>query len=143
MADGYVIAFDFGLRHIGVAAGQTVTGNATGVTTLRAEQGKPDWKSVGELIEAWAPLRLLVGLPLNMDGTESDMSARARAFASKLQRRTGIQVILVDERLTSREALHQQRSPRSNRAQRPPQGTHEQAAVLIAESWLSGQTRGA
>jgi putative holliday junction resolvase len=142
MADGYVIAFDFGLRHIGVAAGQTVTGSATGVTTLRAEQGKPDWQSIAELIEAWRPIRLLVGLPLNMDGTDSDMSGRASAFAAKLQRRTGIPVTLVDERLTTREARDQQRAIGRSKRPRLQQGGHEQAAVLIAETWLREQPTG-
>jgi putative holliday junction resolvase len=137
--EGYVIAFDFGLRYIGVAAGQTVTGTANPLTTLRADQGKPDWRALGELIRAWAPVRLLVGLPLNMDGSESDMSSRATAFAGKLQRRTGIPVILVDERLTSREANTQLQSWRSPRV---PRGAHEQAAVLIAESWLAEPSPG-
>jgi putative holliday junction resolvase len=136
VTEGYVIAFDFGLRHIGVAAGQTVTGTANPLTTLRADQGKPDWRAVAELIRPWAPVRLLVGLPLNMDGSDSDMSARATAFAEKLQRRTGIRVTMVDERLTSREARAQQ--PR--RSQRASRGDHEQAAVLIAQTWLAEPT---
>jgi putative holliday junction resolvase len=129
---GYVLAFDFGLRHIGVAAGQTVTGTASPVTTLRAVQGRPDWRAVGKLVSSWTPLRLLVGLPLNMDGSDSEMSQRAAAFAEKLERRTGVPVTLVDERLTTREARERLRNARGRRT-----GTgHAQAAVLIAETWL-------
>lgn len=130
VSQGYVIAFDFGMRHIGVAAGQTVTGTASPLLTLRARDGKPDWQAIGKLIREWRPLRLLVGLPLNMDGSDSDMSARASAFARQLQRRTGVAVELVDERLTTHAARQQ------TQQQRGQQRSHEQAAVLIAESWL-------
>lgn len=123
-ASGYVLAFDFGLRHIGVASGQTVTGTATPLTTLRARHGRPDWAAVAELVASWRPLCLLVGLPLNMDETESDMSERAREFAAALERRTGIPSLLVDERLTSRAA-------------REYGGEHAAAAALIAETWLN------
>lgn len=125
--DGYVLAFDFGLRHIGVAVGQTVTAGAGPLATLAARNGKPDWAEVARLIRTWMPKRLLVGLPLNMDGSESDMCAAARAFAAELERRSGVPVILVDERLTTREAQALD-----------PDRAHELAAVLIAETWLAG-----
>ena len=124
--EGYVLAFDFGLRHVGVAAGQSVTGTASPVTTLRASNGRPDWSEVTELVRAWKPRALVVGLPLNMDDTESEMSERARDFAAALERRTGIPTELVDERLTTREA---------NRAG----GDHAFAAMLIAETWLNAR----
>jgi putative Holliday junction resolvase len=121
---GFVLAFDFGLRHIGVAAGQTVSHTASPITTLRARDGKPHWPEVVELVRHWSPLKLLVGLPLNMDDTESDMSARARAFAATLERCTGIDTDLVDERLTTREAAGHG-------------GDHALAAALIAATWLN------
>lgn len=124
--DGYVLAFDFGLRHIGVAAGQTVTASAGPLTTLDARDGKPRWEEVTALVGEWSPVRLLVGLPLNMDDTESDMSGRARRFASTLERRTGVPVSLVDERLTTRAAAEQG-------------GDHAAAAALIAETWLNAR----
>jgi len=120
----YVLAFDFGLRHIGVAAGQTVTRTASPVATLRARDGKPDWPELTKLVAEWNPARLLVGLPLNMDGTESEMSERARRFAAELARRTGLPTDLVDERLTTRAATE-------------AGGTHAHAAALIAETWLN------
>jgi putative Holliday junction resolvase len=121
---GYVLAFDFGLRHVGVASGQTVSRTARPLTTLRARDGKPDWEAVKDLVRTWRPVRLLVGLPLNMDESESEMSARARVFASHLARHAGITVDLVDERLTSREAAEQG-------------GDHALAATLIAQTWLN------
>jgi putative holliday junction resolvase len=123
-----VLAFDFGLRHIGVAVGQTVTGTASPVATLGARDGVPDWARVHALVATWRPDALLVGLPLNMDGSESEMSARARGFARRLAEKTGHPCSLVDERLTTREA----RSLDAGRV-------HEIAAVMIAESWLEAQ----
>lgn len=120
---GYVIAFDFGLRYIGVAAGQTVTATASALTTLKARDGKPDWQVLLDIVQPWQPHTLIVGLPLNMDDTESEMSGRARTFAAALERRTGIATVLVDERLTTRAARQQD-------------GDHAEAAVLIAETWL-------
>lgn len=119
---GTVLAFDFGLKHIGVATGQTVTRTATPLTTLSARDGSPHWKAVRKLVDEWRPVRLIVGLPLNMDDTESDMSERARAFASRLAARTGVPVSMADERLTSRAA---------------GEASHAAAAALIAETWLN------
>jgi len=120
---GYVIAFDFGLRHIGVAAGQTVTASASPLITLKARDGKPDWQALLDVVRPWRPQTLIVGLPLNMDDTESEMSERARDFAAALERRTGIPTVLVDERLTTREA-------------RAQDGGHAEAAAPIAGTWL-------
>jgi putative holliday junction resolvase len=128
--DGYVLAFDFGLRHIGVAVGQHITATASPITTVRARDGKPDWAALKDLVAEWAPSRLLVGLPLNMNGSESPMAERAREFAGVLARRTGLPVSLVDERLTSRAAR-----------ELGDHDNHQRAAVLIAETWLYDQRR--
>lgn len=127
--DGYVLAFDFGLRHIGVAVGQQITATASPLTTLRARDGQPEWPALKRLIAEWAPRRLLVGLPLNMDDTDSPMAGRARAFADALARRTGVPVSLVDERLTTRAAR-----------EHGDDAAHQRAAVLIAETWLHEQS---
>ncbi|MEZ5558478.1 MAG: Holliday junction resolvase RuvX [Pseudomonadales bacterium] len=132
---GYVIAFDFGLRHIGVAVGQTVTGTASALLTLPARNGTPNWPQVAELLEAWQPHTLLVGLPLNMDDSESEMSAAARRFAAALARRSGLPTLLIDERLTSYAAERQEDGTGRRRGRRDP-ASHALAAVLIAESWL-------
>lgn len=124
---GCVLAFDFGLRHIGVAVGQTVTRTASPLETISAADGSPDWGAVDRLLGEWRPCRLLVGLPLNMDDTESEMSERARRFAGRLAHRSGIEVTLVDERLTSYASRHA-----DGRG-----GSHAMAAVLIAETWLN------
>ncbi len=120
------MAFDFGMRHMGVAIGQPITDSASPLTTLSAVNGNPDWDQLSGLIDTWRPVCLLVGLPLNMDDTESEMCSSARLFAKKLARRYALPVHMVDERLTTFEAK-----------QIDPEGAHEIAAKLIAETYLN------
>ncbi len=136
---GVILAFDFGTRQIGIASGQTVTASASPLTVLPARDGIPDWSRLEALIEEWRPALLLVGLPLNMDGSDSPLCARARKFARRLHGRTGRQVLMVDERLSTREAkrldrgLEKQRGSQSYR-ERPVDAI---AASLVLETWLS------
>ena len=132
--DGYVIAFDFGLKYIGVAIGQTLTGSARGVTTLSARQGKPRWHELNAVLEEYRPARAVVGLPLNMDGSQSDMAERAQAFADQLSRRTRLQTVMHDERLTSRTAKDEFSHAK---ALGKAATEHELAACLILESWIA------
>lgn len=96
-----VIGFDFGTHSIGVAVGQTITGTASPLAALKAKDGQPNWDAVEKLIKEWQPEFLVVGLPLNMDGTEQPLTDLARKFANRLHGRFGIQVVLQDERLTT------------------------------------------
>lgn len=123
---GVILAFDFGLKHIGVAVGQTVTRTASPLTTLAAKNGTPEWPAIRQLVSNWRASRLIVGLPLNMDDSASEMSERASTFAQQLQDATGVDVILVDERLTSFAA--KEISAEDN---------HALAASLIAETYLN------
>lgn len=134
--DECVLAFDYGTRHIGVAVGQSVTGNAAPLAALPARDGVPRWEQIGALIEEWQPRRLVVGLPLNMDGSESELAARARKFANRLHGRFGLPVALWDERLSSFEARGHllERGRRDFRAG----GVDSLSAVLILESWFAG-----
>ena len=128
-----VMAFDFGLSHTGVAVGQTITASARGVATLNCRDGKPRWPEVTELIDAYTPSILIVGLPLNMDGTSSPMSESAEVFAGKLRERFKLSVEMHDERLTTRSAKSDLDEAREmGRAD----SDHELAACLIAESWM-------
>ncbi|MCC5854505.1 MAG: Holliday junction resolvase RuvX [Idiomarina sp.] len=99
-----VIAFDFGTANIGVAVGQTLMGQATPLAALKANQGQPRWELVESMLNEWQPNYLVVGLPLNMDGTEQDLTDFARKFANRLHGRFGLQVKLQDERLTTASA---------------------------------------
>jgi len=130
---GYVLAFDFGLTNIGVAIGQTLTATARGIATLQARNGKPDWRALAALATEYAPVCCVVGLPLNMDGSASDMSARATRFADALGRRLDVAVVLHDERLTTRAA---RAAMQEAKAQGTADTEHELAACLILESWF-------
>ncbi len=123
-----VLAIDFGLKHFGLAVGQTVSRTATPLGAIAARDGIPDWRLLDAAIDEWRPHRLLVGLPLNMDGTVSEMAERAQRFAAVLGKRQGQPVELIDERLTTREAKRLQ----------PDGDGHSVAAALIAETWLNG-----
>ena len=99
-----LLCFDFGLSSIGVATGQIEIGIATPLQELKAKEGSPDWSVLAELISEWQPKKILVGLPLNMDGSESSLSQKARKFGNRLHGRFGLEVEMVDERLTSHSA---------------------------------------
>ena len=116
-----------------MATGQSVTRTATPLATVRARHGEPEWRAVDALIRDWRPDLLVVGLPLNMDSTASEMSERARAFAAQLQARYRLAVEMVDERLTSFEA----RGLSDAEDER-----HAIAARLIAETFLGGLSGG-
>jgi putative Holliday junction resolvase len=102
-----VLAFDFGTRQIGVAIGQNFLGTANTLAVLQAKNGMPDWDKIKLLLDDWKPNQVIVGLPLNMDGSESDFCIRARKFARRIHGKFGIKVEMVDERLSTFEAKHQ------------------------------------
>ncbi|MAG67886.1 MULTISPECIES: Holliday junction resolvase RuvX [Pseudomonas] len=135
------MAFDYGTRQIGVAIGQTLTGSAEPLTNLRARDGVPDWEQVAKLIREWEPNVLVVGLPLNMDGSASDMSERAARFARRLNGRFQLPVETVDERLSTFEAKQhlkdQGRTPSSYRED----PVDSLAAALLLQTWLSSQSK--
>ena len=98
---GTVLAFDFGERRVGVAVGDLSLRIAHPLTTLSAKSDRERLAAVGELVEQWHPVILVVGLPAHMDGTEHELSARCRKFAQRLRARFGVPTELIDERLTS------------------------------------------
>lgn len=130
-----IIAFDFGLKQIGVASGSILSGMTTELCVLKAKDGKPDWREVTKLLEEWQPDIGLIGLPLNMDDSESDLSARARKFANQLHGRTGLAVEFVDERLTSYEAknIAREMGHKGDYKEAPIDAL---AAKLLAEQWI-------
>jgi len=99
-----LLAFDFGTRSIGVAVGQWVTGTAAPLPALKATDGIPQWEKVDSLYQEWQPDRIVVGLPLNMDGSFQQVTYGAKKFANRLSNRFAMQVDTHDERLTSAEA---------------------------------------
>ncbi|MCX7672391.1 MAG: Holliday junction resolvase RuvX [Thiobacillaceae bacterium] len=101
---GTVLAFDFGLKRIGVAVGEWETRTAHPLTTLNAEANAERFARIGALLQEWRPVELVVGLPLALTGEAHALTQRCRRFAHQLEGRFGLPVALVDERLTSVEA---------------------------------------
>ncbi|WP_370980733.1 Holliday junction resolvase RuvX [Agaribacterium sp. ZY112] len=133
---GYVLAFDYGLKNIGVAIGQALSCSASELEQIQARDGTPNWDTLAKLLEEWKPDRAIVGLPLNMDGSDSEMSKRARKFGNRLHGRFGIEVNMVDERLSTREAKEraQQQGHKGNYGQKPIDSL---AACILLEDWWS------
>ncbi|WP_416776295.1 Holliday junction resolvase RuvX [Xenorhabdus budapestensis] len=138
MKNRTVIAFDFGTRSIGAAIGQEITSTARALDSFKAKEGSPNWDMIEKLLKEWQPDLVIVGLPLNMDGTEQLVTAQARKFANRLHGRFGIQVELHDERLTTVEARSHLFDHGGYRAL--DKGKVDSAsAVVILESWFEQQ----
>lgn len=101
--DALCLAFDYGLRRIGVAVGHPLTGRARPLKTI-TQRADTDWHAVEALVHEWSPGLCVVGLPLDEGGGEQAMAARARDFALTLGQRCHVQVQLCDERFSSRSA---------------------------------------
>jgi len=99
-----LMGFDFGTGKIGVAVGQTVTRTASALAVIRARDGKPDWDQLDTLVAEWQPQLFVVGLPLNMDDSISEMAEAAKRFGRRLEGRYQTPFSMMDERLTSFEA---------------------------------------
>ena len=133
-----IIAIDFGLRNIGVAVGNTLSLTSRPLTILQARDGVPDWDALCSIFDEWRPDRILVGNPLNMDDSESDMGRQAARFARRIEGRFGLAVTLVDERLSSREAKANALTAghRGDFASIP---VDDEAAAIILATWLHQQ----
>jgi putative Holliday junction resolvase len=103
-----IFGFDFGIKRIGIAMGNTLTGQAQPLSVVKAIDNATRFKVIGDLIEQWRPARLIVGEPFHPDGAEHDMTLRARRFANQLHGRFNLPVELVDERYSS-AVLHARR----------------------------------
>lgn len=99
-----LLGFDFGVRRIGVALGNTLTGDARPLETLDALPVDRRFERIAALLRAWGPQRLVVGRPLDEDGAVTDTTRRSDRFANQLHGRFGLPVERVDERFSSREA---------------------------------------
>ena len=131
---GVVMAFDYGLRNIGIAIGQNITKSASTFYAIKAQDGIPDWIKLDSIIEEWEPGLFIVGDPFNMDGTKSEFQKKIATFSTELIKRYEIQLQMMDERLTTKEA--------KERIQDKPDGIkdsinkHSIAAQIILEDWF-------
>lgn len=130
-----LLGFDYGTKSIGVAVGQEITASARPLLALKANDGIPNWEQIATLIKEWQPALLIIGLPLNMDGTEQDISRRARKFANRLHGRFGIPVELQDERLTTTDARARLFDAGGYKAL-GKDAVDAVSAQLILESWM-------
>lgn len=132
------IAFDFGMKSIGCAVGQSITGTAQVLPAFKAQDGIPNWEAIGKVIHEWKPDLLIVGLPLNMDGTEQPLTQRVKKFANRLHGRFGFPVTLHDERLTTVEARAEIFARGGFKALKKDK-IDSISACLILESWFENQ----
>jgi len=137
-----VLAFDFGLKRIGLAAGDTLTSSAAPLPAIAVSQSGPDWGSIERQLRAVHPRVLVVGAPYNADGTPGTLAAAARRFASELEKRFGLPVNMVDERwssLEANEALKARRASGERRKRIRREDIDSAAAAVILERWFAGE----
>ncbi len=129
-----LMAFDFGTQKMGIAVGQALIESAQPLNLLPMKDGIPIWDDLLNIVKQWQPELFLVGLPLNMDDSESELSTRARKFARRLRHQTNIATLMVDERLSTREARqtlqHYQQQGRGKKL-----NADSIAAALLLETW--------
>ncbi len=137
-----VLAFDFGLRRIGIAAGDTLTATAAPRPAASMTRTGPDWPVIAREVDALKPRRLIVGAPYNADGTPGALAPAARRFANELERRFKLPVSMVDERWSSLEAGAALKAQRAGGGRRRIRREHldSAAAAVILERWLAGES---
>jgi putative Holliday junction resolvase len=137
------MAFDFGLRRIGVARGDTISRSAAPLDTVAVDRNGPRWDAISALIREWQPDMAVVGLPYNTDDSENSMTRAARDFAAELGRRYALEVHLIDERYSSLEAGARLQSARAaglrkRRVAKPD--IDAAAACVILDRWFTEKT---
>lgn len=135
--DATVLAFDFGTRRIGVAVGNALLRQANALATIDDERTDVRFARIGALVAQWRPAMLVVGIPVHADGSEHDMTARARRFARQLEGRFGLPVAHADERHTTGEASSQLAAAKAGRRGRERRDAV--AAQLILQGWFDEQ----
>ncbi len=133
-----ILALDYGVKKMGMALGNSVTRDARPFDILAMNNGQPDWDNLLGIIEHWGIDQILVGLPLNMDGSESMISKRAHKFARRLahrlaERRLAVSVFTYDERLSSNDA--RQTAWEQGWISSPKDAIDDIAACLLIDSY--------
>ena len=131
---GVVMAFDFGLRNIGIAIGQNITKSASTFYAIKAKEGEPDWMKLDSIVKEWEPSLFIVGDPINMDGTKSEFQKRIIKFSNDLKRRYAINIYKMDERLTTKEA--KERIKDESNGLQASANKHSISAQIILEDWF-------
>ena len=129
-----VMAFDYGLKNIGIAIGQNITKSASTFYAIKAREGEPDWIKLDSIVEEWEPAIFIVGDPFNMDGTRSEFQKRISQFSTELKNRYKIRLHMMDERLTSKEA--KERIKTESSGLKEAANKHSVSAQIILEDWF-------
>lgn len=122
---GTVLAFDFGLKRIGVAVGNTVTRQGKPLSIINAASNDAKFEALAKLIQEWQPAVCVVGLPMHQDGTAHEMTVRCQRFGNQLHGRFAVKVVMVDERYSS-AVLHAKQGERID----------DQAAAIILQQFF-------
>jgi putative Holliday junction resolvase len=135
-----ILAFDFGLRRIGVAVGQDITGSASPVAVVQNRAKGIDHQAIAKLLHQWQPTALVVGLPMHADGSSSELQQHVTRFVEELSR-YDLPIATVDERYTSVEAMKGLTDARKTgrRGRISKASVDSAAAVIIAERYLAGR----
>ncbi len=129
-----VMAFDFGIKHIGIAIGQEITKTASTFYSIKALEGQPDWNELDDIIHEWKPDLIVVGDPYNMDGSRSKIQDMSDRFSDALYKRYQIQLEKTDERLSSREANESLQN--LDIGTKSSSNKHSISAQVILEDWF-------
>ncbi len=128
-----LLGFDFGVKNIGVAVGNSLTETATPLKILKAVDGHPNWDEVASLIDEWDVTAFVVGIPYTQDGTITEHIRRIRNFKNRLHGRFGLPAYEVDESNSSLES-YQYLSP----SKRQKRGELDAlSAAIIIERWFA------
>ena len=131
-----LIGFDYGTKKIGLAYGQMVTRTARPLATIKNLEGAPNWPKIKTFIDEWQPEALIVGLPLNMDSTEQNITKLAKIFAKQLAKKFKLPAFLMDERLSTAAARSEIFEQGGYKALQEKE-VDAHAAKIILESWIS------
>lgn len=134
------IAFDFGTKRIGMAVGQTITQSATPLPLVHVINGEPTWEQIDKAMTKWQPCAIVIGIPVNMDGTEQHTTHLARGFANQLKARYKLPVHRVDERLTT-ATVKEEIFTRGGFKALQKANIDSYAAKLILESWFMNEEK--
>lgn len=131
-----LLGIDYGTKRIGLSIGQMITQTAQAIPLITCKNNLPDWRQITQVISEWGVDGIVVGLPLNMDGSPQPITELTHEFITKLKQHTTLPIYTVDERLTTIEAKQQL----SQRARKPHQLDRQKidsyAAKIILEAWL-------
>lgn len=130
-----ILGFDFGTKRIGVAVGQTVTKTARPLDIIPAKEGVPEWEKLNKIMKTWQPDALVIGIPLNMDGSSQPLTKKAKQFANLLKKQFDLPIYEVDERLTTRDAREEIFNKGGYKALQNRQ-IDSFAAQLILQTWF-------